>query len=125
MLNFLISCSNNNIPYLIYFDSEKVLYLNDNETGILNSRIRIPQDFPEHNNYISYGQGELQKTNFKLKQNIEIFEDSIVTIFDVNNSGCMKVEPRGKLKNGILFLDYKFNSKGCKEEEIYRLKYVV
>ena len=129
----LISCKSdlNNeskgakLKFIKSFQFDKVLYSTNEETGVLESKIQIPSDFPGHKDYSRYGEDELHYGEMKLRSHIEYYSDSIVVYYDTNNGGCFMVSPKERISGETLILDYKLEGDGCKEEEVYRLKYVI
>ena len=109
-----------NVPFLIDFEYESVL-----DTDVENISNQIPQDFPNHPDYVKYDIYEFTKKDFKLKQSIKVHDHLIIAIFDIHTNGCLTITPRSTVNDDTLILGYKFNASSCKEEEIYRLKYVL
>lgn len=129
----LISCKSDlnqvnkdsKLKYIKSFEFEKVLFSTNEETGILESKIQIPSDFPGHKDYSRYGEDELHYGKMKLRSHIEHYTDSIIIYYDIHNSGCFKISPKERISGKTLILDYNYEGDGCKEEEVYRLKYVI
>ena len=118
LVNF--SCTQRN-KELYSFEFEKILSAKNWEA----IEIKNPEDKKLGPNQKPYDINKIYTPGIKYRYHIKKFRDSIIAIYDIENSGCLEIVPYSHIIRDTLILEYGFKNDGCKEDEVYRLKYVV
>ena len=120
LLNF--SCTQRN-KELYSFESEQILCVKNWEA----ITIKNPEDKKLGPNKKPYDVNKVftPGSGIKYRYHVEKFRDSIIAIYDVENTPCVEIVPYSHILRDTLILEYGSKGDGCKEDEVYRLKFVV